>query len=142
MDKDHRNNQKNNVSEKYYNLFMQLYRGREDQIAIRKDDGYHPIPGGFSYDRFSEHIQLINTYALYNLDEMGRVSFSLFDLDAFPRKLKWEMLLDKIAVEKDKTRRVIDFLLKSGFNEENFLIEFPTVGYHLILPFSEPVPAD
>ncbi len=126
---------------KEYQLFSKCYRGREDFVAVRKNGSYEQIAGGLTYERFQEHIELVNTYALYQMDASGNVSFCLFDLDVLPRKQEWEILVKKIALEKEKTRRVIQTLLSFGIKKENILIEFPTVGYHLVLSFSNPTPA-
>ena len=126
---------------KEYQLFSKCYRGREDFVAIRKNGSYEQIAGGLTYERFQEHIELVITYALYQMDASGNVSFCLFDLDVLPRKQEWEILVKKIALEKEKTRRVIQTLLSFGIKKENILIEFPTVGYHLVLSFSNPTPA-
>jgi hypothetical protein len=126
---------------KEYHLFSKCYRGREDFVAVRKNGSYEQMAGGLTYERFQEHIELVNTYALYQMDDSGNVSFCLFDLDVLPRKQDWEILVKKIALEKEKTRRVIQTLLSFGIKKENILIEFPTVGYHLVLSFSNPIPA-
>ncbi|MFC1814722.1 hypothetical protein ACFL0M_02035, partial [Thermodesulfobacteriota bacterium] len=134
-------NKDSTLLEKEYHLFSQCYRGREDFAAIRKGDSYSQISGGLTYERFREHLELVNTYALYQMDDNGDVLFCLFDLDVLPRKQEWSVLVKKIAVEKEKTLRVITTLLTFGIKKENILIEFPTVGYHLLLFFSNPTPA-
>ena len=134
-------NEKNVLWVHEYELFSQCYRGRADWVGIRKNGAYERIPGGLTYERFKEHIELVNTYALYQMDDSGEVSFCLFDLDVLPRNQPWEVLLKKIALEKEKTRQVIKTLLSFGIQKENMLIEFPTVGYHLVLSFSQPLPA-
>jgi len=122
-----------------YDLFSKCYRGRTDWVGRRKDGTYERVSGGLTYERFREHMELVNAYALYQMDASGKVSFCLFDLDVLPRKQPWEVLVEKIALEKEKTRRVIKTLLSFGIQTENMLIEFPTVGYHLVLSFSEPL---
>ena len=65
---------------KEYQLFSKCYRGREDFVAVQKNGSYEQIAGGLTYERFQEHIELVNTYALYQMDASGNVSFCLFDL--------------------------------------------------------------
>lgn len=129
------------VWKKRHQLFVRLYRGREDRVGMRKEGTYVPLEGGLHFERFMEHMELTNTYALYLMDDEGRVSFSLFDLDVFPRKQEWDVLLEKFALEREKARKVMDTLSGIGITEENILVEFPTVGYHLVLFFSEPLSA-
>jgi hypothetical protein len=134
---------KNNAPwQQEYELFSKWYRGRADWVGKRKNGTYEQIAGGLTYERFKEHMELVNTYALYQMDDFGKVSFCLFDLDVLPRQQpSWEVIVEKIALEKDKTRQAIRTLLSYGIKKENMLLEFPTVGYHLVLSFSEPLPA-
>jgi len=131
----------NKLLRQNYQLFSSFYRGRTDQVAVKKDGVYSVVSGGFTFERFKEHVELINTYALYQMDDNGDVSFCLFDLDVLPRKQDWSVLVKKIALEKEKTKQVIKTLYDFGFKRENILIEFPTVGYHLLLSFTNPTPA-
>ncbi len=133
--------EKNRNLTKVYKLFSRFYRGREDCVAIWKDGAYSQIPGGFTYERFRQHVELVNTYALYQMDDSGNVLFCLFDLDVFPRNQPWKVLVKKISLEKEKTQCAIKTLLTLGIKRENILIEFPTVGYHLLIFFSKPTPA-
>jgi len=138
---DEKENKKDTRWQREYELFSKCYRGRTDWVGLRKNGTYERVSGGLTYERFKEHMELVNTYALYQMDASGKVSFCLFDLDVLPRKQPWEVLVEKIALEKEKTRRVIKTLLSFGIQTENMLIEFPTVGYHLVLSFSETLPA-
>ncbi|MEW6672137.1 MAG: hypothetical protein AB1427_10550 [Thermodesulfobacteriota bacterium] len=131
----------NHSLEKAYRQFVKIYRGREDRAAVKKEGAYSQIPGGLTFERFREHVNLINTYAVYQMDPSGNVSFCLYDLDVLPRKQEWRILKDKIAVEKEKSLRVIGTLASIGIQRDNILMEFPTVGYHLILYFTRPVAA-
>ena len=131
----------NQSLEKAYRLFITIYRGREDCVAVKKEGSYSHIPGGLTFERFREHVNLINTYAVYQMDPSGNVSFCLYDLDVLPRKQEWSILKDKIALEKEKALRVIRTLASVGIQKENILMEFPTVGYHLVLYFTRPIPA-
>lgn len=127
--------------EKAYREFIKIYRGREDCAAVKKEGAYTQIPGGLTFERFREHVNLINTYAVYQMDPSGKVAFCLYDLDVLPRKQEWRILKDKIALEKEKALRLIDTLASAGIQREHILMEFPTVGYHLILYFTRPIPA-
>ena len=131
----------NQSLEKAYRLFITIYRGREDCVAVKKEGSYAQIPGGLTFERFREHVNLVNTYALYQMDPGGNVSFCLYDLDVLPRKQEWPVLKDKMALEKEKALRVMGTLASVGIQRENILLEFPTVGYHLILCFTRPLPA-
>ncbi|HSH70125.1 MAG TPA: hypothetical protein VK997_09410, partial [Deferrisomatales bacterium] len=119
-------------------LFSKVYRGREDVVGIWRDGGYTPLPGGLDQGRLQEHLNLENTYALYPVDDLGRVSFALFDLDVLPRRQDWSVMRAKIESEREKTLRLIQTLLALGLHRENLLLEFPTVGFHLVLHFTEP----
>ena len=132
---------RNSLLNKEYRLFSRFYRGREDCVAIRKEGAYSQISGKFTYERFRQHIGLVNTYALYQMVDSGNVLFCLFDFDVLPRNQPWKVLVKKIPLEKEKTQSAIKTLVTFGINKENILIEFPTVGYHLLLFFSKPTPA-
>lgn len=126
-----------------YEAFTRLYKGRDDVIAARmgKDGEYVDLTGaGLTFDRFCEHVQMKNTYALYNLDDQGRVSFALFDVDVFPRDQGWEKLLLSMDEKRQETKRIMHTLYGMGLERRNLLVEFPTVGYHLLLFFAQPVP--
>jgi len=127
--------------ENAYPLFTKIYRGRSDCAAVKKAGTYTQIPGGLTFERFREHVSLINTYSIYQMDPSNNVSFCLYDLDVLPRKQEWNALKDKIVLEKEKALRVIATLAAAGIQRENILLEFPTVGYHLILYFTRPIPA-
>ena len=131
----------NDSLEKAYRQFVKIYRGRDDCAAVKKAGAYSQVPGGLTFERFREHVNLINTYAIYQMDPAGNVSFCLYDLDVLPRKQEWNVLKEKIILEREKTLRVISTLASVGIQRENILIEFPTVGYHLILYFTRPIPA-
>lgn len=131
----------NHSLEKAYRNFTKIYHGREDCAAVKKEGAYSQVPGSLTFERFREHVNLINTYAIYQMDPSGNVSFCLYDLDVLPRKQEWRILKDKIVLEREKTLRVISTLASVGIQRENILMEFPTVGYHLILYFTRPIPA-
>ena len=95
---------KSRLWQQEYDLFSRCYRGRTDWVGVRKNGIYKRASGGLTYERFKEHMALINTYALYQMDASGKVSFCLFDLDVLPRKQPWEILVEKIELEKEKTR--------------------------------------
>ncbi|MDF1555481.1 MAG: hypothetical protein P1P84_20590 [Deferrisomatales bacterium] len=120
-------------------LFSKVYRGRDDRVALWQEAGYRPVPGGLDASRLGEHLRLENTYALYPEDDDGGVWFALFDLDVLPRRQEWRVMREKIEGERAKTLRLMETLLDLGLRRENLLLEFPTVGFHLVLCFSEPV---
>lgn len=131
----------NRSLETAYRNFIRIYRGRDDCAAVKKEGAYVKIPDGLTFERFREHVSLINTYAIYQMDPAGTVSFCLYDLDVLPRKQEKSVLAGKIALEKEKALRLIGTLERLGIRRENILMEFPTVGYHLILYFTGPIPA-
>ncbi len=125
-----------------YDLFVSLYRGREDVIAEHRNGEYEPVEGtGLTFERFLEHVRKEKTYAVYNKDDAGMVRFGLFDVDIFPRNEGWEKLLPFMDEKKQETSRIMQTLLEMGLERRNLLIEFPTVGFHLFLFFDGPVPA-
>ena len=44
--------------------------------------------------------------------------------------------------KKRETARIMQTLMEMGLDRRNLLIEFPTVGFHLLLFFDQPVPAN
>lgn len=131
----------NSSLEKAYRNFIKIYRGRDDCTAVKKEGAYSQVSGGLTFEKFREHVTRVNTYAIYQMDPAGNVSFCLYDLDVLPRKQEWSVLKDKIVQEKEKALRVISTLASVGIQRENILMEFPTVGYHLILCFTRPLSA-
>lgn len=122
-----------------YALFSKLYRGRDDRVGLWREDAYYPLAGGFTFERFCEHLDLREKYALYAADDLGRVWFGLFDFDVLPRDQGWESLLPRLAGEKEKVLRLMGHLRAIGVPDEAMVVEFPTVGYHLLLSFAEPL---
>ncbi len=128
--------------QKRYKTFVRLYRGRDDIIAEQKDGKYLPVEGaGLTFERFLDHIHLKKTYAIYNMDDLKRVSFGLFDVDVLPRKQGWSAIRPEIDGKRKESLRIIDTLLNMGLNRRNTLVEFPTVGFHILVFFKDPVPA-
>lgn len=127
---------------RHYETFIRLYKGRDDVIAEQRDGEYFPVEGsGFTFERFLEHVGMKKTYALYNKDDAGMVSFGLFDVDVFPRNRGWAAILSSMGEKKRETALIMQTLIVMGLERQNMLIEFPTVGYHLFIFFDKPVPA-
>jgi hypothetical protein len=126
-----------------YQTFIRLYRGRHDIIAEQNEEGeYQAVPGeGLTFERFLDHVFLRKTYAIYNLDDSKRVSFGLFDADVFPRKQEWPKMRLGIEKKREETFRIMNLLVGMGLKRENILLEFPTVGFHLLIFFKDPAPA-
>lgn len=125
-----------------YEMFTRLYKGREDVIAEQRNGEYFPVEGeGLTFERFLEHVQLKQTYAVYNKDQAGMVNFGLFDVDVFPRDQGWEPILSALGGKKRDTLLIMRTLEEMGLERRNFLVEFPTVGYHLLIFFDQPVSA-
>ncbi len=124
-----------------YQAFSRLYKGRDDVVAEERDGKYFSIQGaGLTFERFLEHIDLKKRHAIYNKDDANQVSFAFFDVDARPVNQGWEKLIPLIPEKKRETARIIQTLLDMGLDRRNMLIEFPTVGFHLLIFFREPVP--
>ena len=127
---------------KRYETFSRLYKGREDVIAEMQDGKYVPVTGaGLTFDRFMDHVQLRKTYAIYNMDPMQRVSLGLFDVDVFPRNGGWAKILPALEEKRRETALIMKTLQEMGLKQNNILIEFPTVGFHILLFFKNPLPA-
>jgi len=125
-----------------YEIFTRLYKGRPDVIAEQREGKYFAVEGeGLTFERFLNHVQLKKTYAVYNKDQAGMVNFGLFDVDVFPRDKGWEPILSALEGKKKDTLLIMHTLEEMGLEPRNLLVEFPTVGYHLLLFFDEPVPA-
>ena len=129
--------------QKRYEAFVRLYRGRDDVIAERQSDGgYLPVEGaGLTFERFLDHVGQRKTYAIYNMDDSKRVSFGLFDVDVPGRKQGWETVRAGIEKKREESLRIMKTLLDMGLKRENLLLEFPTVGFHVLVFFKDPVPA-
>jgi hypothetical protein len=127
-----------------YETFVRFYRGRHDIIAEQNEEGeYQDVPGeGLTFERFLDHVFLRKTYAIYNVDDNKRVSFGLFDADVFPRKQEWPKMRLGIEKKREETFRIMNFLMGMGLKRENILLEFPTVGFHLLIFFKDPAPAN
>ncbi len=125
-----------------YESFARLYKGRNDVIAERRGAGYVPVhSAGLTFERFMEHIRMEKTFAIYNKDDAGNVSFGLFDVDVLPRDQGWDKLLLSMDEKKRETACIMQTLVDLGLERRNMLIEFPTVGYHLLIFFDQPVSA-
>ena len=126
-----------------YTAFRRLYRGRHDVIAERGDDGKYVdlVGNGLTFERFVDHVHMNRTYAVYNKDDDGKVGFALFDLDVFPRDQGWDKILLSLEVKRQETKRIMTVLTEIGLARHQMLVEFPTVGYHLLLFFDQPVSA-
>ncbi len=125
-----------------YRSFTRLYRGRDDVVARLCDGRYVDVEGqGLTLDRFRAHVEGRETYAIYNRDDGGRVRFGLFDLDILPRDQGWENLVRALPAKKEQAQRLVRALLATGLSADNLLIEFPTVGYHVLVFFAAPVSA-
>ncbi len=96
---------------------------------------------GLTLDRFRDHVQMKDTYTIYNRDDAGMVRFGLFDLDIFPRDQGWPNLLRALPGRKEEALRLVRTLVETGLSPANILAEFPTVGYHILIFFRSPVPA-
>lgn len=125
-----------------YEMFTSLYKGRKDVIAEQRNGKYFPVEGeGLTFERFFDHVQLKKTYAVYNKDQAGMVNFGLFDVDVFPRDKGWEPILSALGEKKRDTLLIMRILEEMGLERRNLLVEFPTVGYHLLIFFDQPVSA-
>jgi len=138
-----REGQEEAINRRNYETFIALYRGREDVIAELRDGKYHPLlgMGGLTFERFQEHVKLEKTYAIYNRDNEGRVHFGLFDVDVLPRTMGWKKILAALDEKREETKRIMATLEKLGLKRKNILLEFPTVGYHILVFFTKPVAA-
>ncbi len=125
-----------------YRSFTRLYHGRHDIVAQRRDGRYVDVAGqGLTLDRFRAHVEGRETYAIYNRGDAGMVRFGLFDLDIFPRDQGWDNLLRSLPAKKEEALRLVAALGETGLHAGNLLVEFPTVGYHILIFFAAPVPA-
>jgi len=110
----------------WYKSFIRLYKGRSDVIAEQKEGGeYISIEGaGLTFDRFLDHIHLRKTYAIYNMDDLKRVHFGLFDMDVFPRNQEWKYLLSGIEEKRKETLQVMKTLMEMGLSVNIFCWNF------------------
>lgn len=126
-----------------YRHFARLYRGRDDVIGEQAPGGsFSDRPGGLTPERFRAHLSGEATYAIYNKLEGGDVAFALFDLDVTDKSVPWETMCRNLEAEQAQALRLQSLLRRLGLAPENMLVEFPTVGYHLLLFFDRPAPAD
>ncbi len=125
-----------------YEVFSRLYKGRDDMIAQMKDGKYVTVEGaGLTLERFIDHVNLRETYAIYNMDSGGNVSLGLFDIDVLPRDIGWDKILPLLEGKRRETALILKTLQEMGLQRNNILIEFPTVGFHVLLFFRDPLPA-
>lgn len=131
-----------NDMRRYYSLFVKCYRGRSDVVARQESDGsFKPVHGGFTYERFLEQLDQTNIYGVYNLDDEGNVGFVMYDMDIFPRvREPWDQMAPMLRAKKEQVRALIAALGNMGVGPDQVLMEFPTVGYHIVLPFAAPLP--
>ena len=129
--------------EDYYDLFVERYRGRSDVVAVQQKDGsFVQLAGGLTVDRFLGHMEMTDTYGIYQMDDQACVRFILFDMDVFPRrKRSGPELLAELSKKKGQVLMLRDTLMDLDIHEDQILVEFPTVGYHVVLFFDWPVPA-
>ena len=127
----------------WYKSFIRLYKGRNDVIAEQNEGGeYISIGGeGLSFERFLDHIHMRKTYAIYNMDDLKRVHFGLFDVDVFPRNQERKYLLLGIEEKRKETLQLMKTLMEMGLKRQHILLEFPTVGFHILIFFRNPVEA-
>ena len=50
-------------------------------------------------------------------------------------------MLVGIEKKREETFRIMNLLMEMGLKRENILLEFPTVGFHLLIFFKDPAPA-
>ena len=126
----------------YYELFAARYWHRQDAIGIQRAGfSFDVLPGGLTYRRFRRHLNGSSTYAVYNLDDNRRVGFILFDMDVFPRVSRpREDLLKALVEMKVQVRLLLNTLSKFNIKDDQVLVEFPTIGYHVLLFFRKPLP--
>lgn len=123
-----------------YESFVRLYKGRNDVIAERCGAEYVAVQGeGLTFERFLDHVHMRKMFAIYNKDDSGNVSFGLFDVDIFPRNQGWDKMLLSMDEKKKEIGRIMQTLGDMGLERRNMLIEFPTVGFHLLIFFDAPV---
>lgn len=126
-----------------YRHFTCLYRGRDDVIGEQQPDGsFSDRPEGLTAERFRAHLRGEATYAIYNKLEGGTVAFAYFDLDVADKSIPWQTMCRNLEAERTQALRLQALLLSLGLAPENLLVEFPTVGYHLLLFFDRPAPAE
>ena len=131
-----------NLLKRYYQLFVRCYCGRHDIAAQQHKDGsFKPISGAFTHERFLEQVRQTNVYGIYNLDDDGKVAFIMYDMDVFPRiKETWEELVPKLRAKTEQVQALITTLGELGIAPDQVLVEFPTVGYHVVLSLSDALP--
>ncbi len=127
---------------RHYKLFTNCYQGRTDVVAQQQPDrSFKPLPGGFTYERFLEQIAQTNIYGAYNLDDNGNVGFLMYDMDIFPRtEESYAELVPKLRAKREQVQALIMALKGLGVQPDQVLVEFPTVGYHIVLPLAQPTP--
>lgn len=138
----HENAEEAALWQRRHTHFIRLYKGRDDVIAEMSNGKYVAVAGaGLTFDRFMDHVHLRKTYAVYNMDPLKRVSFGLFDVDVFPRDEGWAKILSSLETKRNETALIVKTLMEMGLERRNILIEFPTVGFHVLIFFKDPLPA-
>lgn len=71
----------------------------------------------------------------------GKVRFSMFDIDVWPRDVPRAEMLRQMEDLRPSALRAREALEHFGLSREQVLVEFSGTGYHLWVFYEEPIPA-
>jgi hypothetical protein len=127
------------------NLYLQLFRGREDFFAQQDEDRYFPIQRTLDEFYVRQHLEGNATFGLYVLNRASRCYLVCIDIDIPKsdfRYIDFKYSEVKYGYMKPKLDAVLETLAgQLGVPPEAILLEETGGrGYHIWVFFSEAVP--
>ncbi len=124
-------------------LYLQLFRGREDHFAQQVQDYYFPVYKPLDEFYIRQHLDGNVTFGLYVLNKESRCHLFCVDLDIPKSDIKHVNFYDrneKYNYLKNKLHEVLDSLCKFGIPRESILLEETGGrGYHIWIFLSDPI---
>jgi len=125
-------------------LYLRLFRGREDCFAQQGEDWYFPVPRALDEFYIRCHLEGDATFGLYVLNRASCCHLVCIDIDIPKRdliKVDFTHAEMKYTYLKDKLDAVLEALSgRLGVPPESILLEDTGGrGYHIWMFFSEPV---
>ncbi len=120
-------------------LFLKLFTGRKGvlkQRSTKKD-----IAANLTRQHLIEQLSSRDSYGIYLKTKDDTVKVALFDLDVPNSKLPLRDLLAQIKQIRPTVEAIMGAAIELGLAGNNYLIEFPGVGYHIWFFFEDYIPA-
>lgn len=125
-------------------VYLRLFRGREDHFAEQGQDGYHPVHRAFDEFYLRQHLDGDATYGLYVLNRSSCCHFLCIDVDIPKSQIAGVNIADRLGKYgylRGKLQAVLETLhLKLGVPPESMLLEETGGrGYHVWIFFTDPL---